>query len=114
MTYIVHPKSHLQNCLLSIRFHLISCPLKGDYNSLAPKESTFHIGSTNCAPIDGASALSINSELVGLAEANVIGTLEYALVSEEYISSYLFIGWRKRNPTRPYERGSGEQATFSS
>jgi len=64
--------------------------------------------------MDGAGALSVNSLLVGLAEANVMGTLEYALVSEEYTSSYLFVGRRKRKLARPYGRGSGEQATFSS
>lgn len=46
--------------------------------------------------MDGAGALYVNSLLVGLAEANVMGTLEYALVSEEYTSSYLFVGRRKR------------------
>lgn len=39
--------------------------------------------------MDGAGAFSL---LVGLAEANVMGTLEYALVSEEYTSSYLLVG----------------------
>ena len=51
--------------------------------------------------MDGAGAFSL---LVGLAEANVMGTLEYALVSEEYTSSYLFVGRRKRKLARPKVR----------
>jgi len=51
--------------------------------------------------MDGAGAFSL---LVGLAEANVMGTLEYALVSEEYTSSYLFVGRRKRKLARPKGR----------
>jgi len=62
--------------------------------------------------MDGAGALSVNSLLVGLAEANVMGTLEYALVSEEYTSSYLFVGrsWLDRNSPEhinpPRKRGT--------
>jgi hypothetical protein len=56
--------------------------------------------------MDGAGAFSL---LVGLAEANVMGTLEYALVSEEYTSSYLLVGGSESWLDRMGEKAGNKQ-----